>query len=72
MKRQARRHHSALLAGQVFGQGLMLSGMNNPSKVSRFLDLAGQWDTALSFVMGGALVVAARHWSVLRSATAAP
>ncbi|MPW15505.1 hypothetical protein GCT13_00900 [Paraburkholderia sp. CNPSo 3157] len=47
----------ALLAGLLFGLGLMLSGMANPSKVLGFLDLAGRWDPSLAFVMAGAIVV---------------
>jgi uncharacterized protein len=49
----------ALLAGLVFGLGLILSGMTDPSKVLGFLDLAGAWDPSLAFVMGGALLVSA-------------
>ncbi|GAB3388583.1 DUF6691 family protein [Massilia agri] len=49
----------ALLAGFVFGIGLLLSGLANPHKVLAFLDLAGNWDPSLLFVMGGALLVAA-------------
>jgi uncharacterized membrane protein YedE/YeeE len=49
----------ALLAGYVFGIGLLLSGLANPAKVLAFLDLAGAWDPSLLFVMGGALLVAA-------------
>lgn len=48
---------SALLAGLVFGCGLILSGMVNPAKVLGFLDLAGKWDPSLAFVMGGAIGV---------------
>ena len=47
----------ALLAGLVFGLGLIMSGMTDPSKVVGFLDLAGQWDPSLAFVMGGAILV---------------
>ena len=50
---------SALLAGLIFGLGLLLSGMCDPSKVLGFLDLAGNWDPSLAFVMGGAIAVAA-------------
>jgi len=50
---------SALLAGLIFGLGLLLSGMCDPSKVLGFLDLAGKWDPSLAFVMGGAIAVAA-------------
>ena len=47
----------ALLAGLLFGVGLILSGMTDPSKVLGFLDLAGNWDPSLAFVMGGALII---------------
>ncbi len=47
----------AWLAGVLFGLGLILSGMTDPSKVLGFLDLAGAWDPSLAFVMGGALLV---------------
>jgi uncharacterized membrane protein YedE/YeeE len=46
-----------LLAGLVFGIGLILSGMTDPSKVIGFLDLAGDWDPSLGFVMAGAIAV---------------
>lgn len=48
---------SALISGLIFGFGLALSGMMNPARVIGFLDLAGDWDPTLMFVMGGALVV---------------
>lgn len=48
---------TALLAGLVFGIGLLVSGMANPAKVLGFLDLAGQWDPSLALVMGGAVAV---------------
>jgi hypothetical protein len=41
----------------VFGAGLALSGMTDPSRVLGFLDVAGDWDPTLAFVMGGALLV---------------
>ncbi|PWF39047.1 YeeE/YedE family protein [Massilia glaciei] len=47
----------ALLVGLVFGMGLIVSGMTDPSKVIGFLDLAGNWDPSLGFVMGGAVLV---------------
>jgi uncharacterized membrane protein YedE/YeeE len=49
---------SALLAGLVFGLGLIISGMANPAKVQGFLDLAGSWDPSLALVMIGAIGVA--------------
>lgn len=48
---------AALLAGLLFGLGLIVSGMADPAKVLAFLDLAGRWDPSLAFVMGGAIVV---------------
>lgn len=48
---------SSLLAGLVFGLGLIVSGMANPAKVLGFLDLAGPWDPSLAMVMGGAIAV---------------
>jgi uncharacterized membrane protein YedE/YeeE len=49
----------ALVAGLVFGVGLLASGMTDPMKVQAFLDLAGAWDASLALVMGAALAVAA-------------
>ncbi len=48
---------TSLLAGLVFGLGLIISGMANPAKVLGFLDLAGAWDPSLALVMGGAVLV---------------
>ena len=50
------RHISIVLTGALFGAGLALSGMLNPSKVAGFLDLFGVWDPSLAFVMGGGVV----------------
>lgn len=47
----------ALLAGTLFGAGLMISGMMDPAKVIGFLDVFGDWDPSLMFVMGGALII---------------
>ncbi|MEM1295177.1 MAG: DUF6691 family protein [Verrucomicrobiota bacterium] len=46
-----------LLAGLLFGAGLAISGMTNPAKVIGFLDLTGDWDPTLAYVMGGAVAV---------------
>ena len=48
---------SSFVAGLVFGVGLIVSGMVNPSKVLGFLDLAGRWDPSLALVMAGAIAV---------------
>lgn len=63
------RKLTALLAGLIFGLGLLLSGMANPSKVLGFLDLAGAWDPSLLLVMAGAIGVAAAPlaWAKRRS-----
>jgi len=48
---------SAFATGLIFGVGLIISGMTDPSKIVGFLDLTGSWDPSLAFVMGGAVVV---------------
>jgi uncharacterized protein len=47
-----------LISGLIFGAGLALSGMVNPAKILNFLDLTGQFDGTLIFVMGAGLIVA--------------
>ncbi|MFH7766990.1 DUF6691 family protein [Acinetobacter sp. BSP-28] len=47
----------AFVFGGLFSIGLMLSGMSNPKKILDFLDLFGQWDPSLAFVMLGAIAV---------------
>jgi uncharacterized membrane protein YedE/YeeE len=49
---------AALLAGLVFGLGLIVSGMTDPAKVLAFLDMSGAWDPSLAFVMAGAIAIA--------------
>lgn len=46
----------ALIAGIIFGIGILISGMASPAKVLNFFDVAGAWDPSLMFVMGGALL----------------
>ena len=48
----------AFIWGGLFSIGLMLSGMSNPAKVIGFLDIFGQWDANLAFVMMGAIAIA--------------
>ena len=57
----------ALIAGLVFGLGLVISQMVNPAKVIAFLDILGNWDPSLAFVMGAALVVTTIGFTVLKS-----
>ena len=47
----------ALLSGLLFGIGLIISQMVNPQKIINFLDITGNWDPSLMFVMIGALAV---------------
>lgn len=47
----------ALIAGLLFGMGMIISNMVDPAKVIGFLDITGNWDPSLIFVMGGALAV---------------
>ncbi|MGH8857098.1 MAG: DUF6691 family protein [Polaromonas sp.] len=60
---------TSLLAGLVFGVGLIVSGMANPAKVLGFLDLFGPWDPSLAFVMAGAIGVGAVAFFVARKRT---
>jgi uncharacterized membrane protein YedE/YeeE len=68
---QTKRHSppalvSAALAGLLFGAGLIVSGMSDPRKVLGFLDIAGNWDPSLAFVMGGAIAVALPAFAIAR------
>ena len=56
----------ALLFGALFGAGLLLSGMTSPLRVLGFLDVAGDWDPSLAFVMGGAILAAAPLFALAR------
>jgi uncharacterized protein len=51
------RTSASFLAGVLFGGGLTISQMVNPTKVTDFLDFFGRWDPSLAFVMGSALAV---------------
>ncbi|MCF7701980.1 DUF6691 family protein [Loktanella sp. M215] len=52
------RTFTGLIAGLIFGLGLIISGMADPAKVFNFLDILGPWDPSLAFVMGGASLTA--------------
>lgn len=56
----------ALVAGSIFGAGLAYSGMSDPARVQGFLDLFGNWDPTLAFVMGGAIIPMAFAWLIQR------
>jgi hypothetical protein len=59
------------VVGLMFGLGLLLSGMTDPGKVLGFLDIAGNWDPSLAFVMGGAITVAFFAFALARRRTTA-
>lgn len=61
----------ALVAGLLFGIGLLLSGMANPTKVIGFLDLAGSWDPSLALVMAGAIGAALPAFTMARKRSTA-
>jgi uncharacterized membrane protein YedE/YeeE len=50
---------AALISGLLFGAGLIISQMVNPAKVIGFLDVFGDWDPSLAFVMASAIPVSA-------------
>ncbi len=60
---------TSLLAGLVFGLGLIVSGMANPAKVLGFLDLGGRWDPSLALVMAGAIAVGLGAFAVAKKRT---
>lgn len=57
---------NAFIVGILFGLGLILSGMTDPAKVIGFLDLAGAWNPALAFVMGGAILVGSIGFAIAK------
>ncbi len=52
-----RQNFVALLSGLLFGLGLSLSQMIDRDRVLGFLDVTGNWDSTLLFVLGGAVGV---------------
>jgi hypothetical protein len=56
----------SLVSGIIFGIGLVISEMINPEKVLGFLDLFGNWDPSLAFVMIGALIVSSPMFHLIK------
>ncbi len=54
----------AALAGGLFGAGLLISGMTDTTRVQGWLDVFGDWDATLAFVMGGAILPMTLAWRV--------
>ncbi|PYG25575.1 DUF6691 family protein [Pelagimonas varians] len=61
----------AFIAGGLFGSGLYLSGMTDTTKVQGWLDVFGNWDPTLAFVMGGAMIPMAIAWMIRARRTTA-
>ena len=59
----------SFIAGGFFGAGLFISGMTDTRKVQGWLDVFGNWDPTLAFVMGGAMIPMALAWLVARRRT---
>ena len=57
----------ALVAGLLFGSGLLLSGMTNPANIIAFLDVGGTWRPALAFTMAGAIAIALPAFALVRA-----
>jgi hypothetical protein len=55
-----------VLAGAVFGAGLVISGMTQPAHIVHFLDPLDGWDPSLAFVMAGAVVTYGVAYAVIR------
>ncbi|PMN90258.1 YeeE/YedE family protein [Enterovibrio norvegicus] len=65
-------YFGALFSGGLFGAGMMVSGMVNPANVIGFLDVYGNWNPSLAFVMGGALMVFIPGYLLLIKPRSAP
>ena len=55
------------ISGSIFGVGLIISGMSNPQKVLSFLDIFGNWDPSLMFVMIGAISITAIYFITIKN-----
>ncbi len=63
------RNILGFIAGGLFGAGLLLSGMTDTNKVQGWLDVFGDWDPTLAFVMGGAIIPMAIAWQLTKRRT---
>ena len=61
---------ASFICGLIFGAGLLISGMTQPEKVLGFLDIFGDWDATLAFVMAGAVAVASIGFALARRSAA--
>jgi uncharacterized protein len=60
---------SEFSVGLLFGMGLIISGMTNPEKVLGFLDLFGEWEPSLIFVMAGGILIGFFAFSIAQKRT---
>lgn len=58
------RPYFALLSGSLFGIGLLISGMTDTTRVQGWLDIFGDWDPTLAFVLTGAILPMAIAWRI--------
>ena len=58
---------ASLFCGLIFGIGLVISQMINPAKVLGFLNLFGEWDPSLAFVMIGALIISSPSFHLFKN-----
>ncbi len=58
------RNLFSALAGAIFGIGLLISGMTDTTRVQGWLDVFGDWDPTLAFVLGGALIPMTIAWRI--------
>ena len=57
----------SFISGLIFGIGLTVAGMVNPAKVIAFLNILGNWDPSLVFVMVGAIIFSAPFFYILKN-----
>jgi len=57
---------AVFFSGLLFSLGLIVSGMTNPAKVIGFLDIFGNWDLSLAFVMVGGILVTSIGFRILK------
>ncbi len=58
------RNLISAVSGGLFGLGLLISGMTDTAKVQGWLDLFGDWDPTLAFVLGGAILPMLLAWRI--------
>ena len=63
------RNLAAFFCGGLFGSGLYVSGMTDTTKVQGWLDIFGEWDPTLAFVLGGAILPMAIAWAFTEGRT---